>query len=240
MAGLWPQEKHAKFEAALKGNPKVRGESSECRWGRIAAQVAPGITAAECQAYFKQVRSHVKRRAQEDGFRNQQQQQQQEEEQQQQQQQQQPEQEQEQQQRRAPGTQQSRKPQVPGPAESKQTGQTSAQGTVRSYKPSADRHAMRPMSSRVVAKWWQRLDDAVDPISLDPISDLNYPPFELLNGGSGEQATFFDGQILAHYLVSTGNFTHPITRRDLTLKECRYAAHPLVRYKVCLVLRSML
>eukprot|EP01043_Picozoa_sp_COSAG02_P129996 COSAG02_NODE_67625_length_252_cov_1.013072_1_plen_25_part_01 len=25
MADLWPQEKHAKFEAALKGNPKVRG-----------------------------------------------------------------------------------------------------------------------------------------------------------------------------------------------------------------------
>jgi hypothetical protein len=85
------------------------------------------------------------------------------------------------------------------------------------------------MSSRVVTKWWQRLEDAVDPISLDPIADLNYPPFELLNDGSGEQATFFDGRILAHYLVSTGNFTHPMTRRELTVKECRYAAHVHIR-----------
>lgn len=206
MADLWPQAKHAKFEAALKGNPKVRGESSECRWGRIAAQVGPGITAADCQAYFKQVREHVKQRAQEDGLRTQQEQQHH---------------QHHQRQRRAPDTPQSHKLQLPGPVESKQTGQTSTQGAARSCKPSADRHAMRPMSSRVVAKWWQRLDDAVDPISLDPISDLNYPPFELLNDGSSEQTTFFDGQILAHYLVSTGNFAHPITRRDLTLKECR-------------------
>uniref|UniRef100_A0A7S3JUB5 ZNF598/HEL2 PAH domain-containing protein n=1 Tax=Aureoumbra lagunensis TaxID=44058 RepID=A0A7S3JUB5_9STRA len=62
-------------------------------------------------------------------------------------------------------------------------------------------------------KWWQKLSD-IDPISLEPLSELEYPPFEL-------STHYFDGRILAFYLVSTGTFVHPMSREELTLDQCK-------------------
>ena len=51
-----------------------------------------------------------------------------------------------------------------------------------------------------------------------------YPPFVLraagLSGddGDGGQGHFYDGQLLAMYMVSRGVFQCPITRRKLTLR----------------------
>ena len=65
--------------------------------------------------------------------------------------------------------------------------------------------------------WWRRLTEC-DPISLEPLNRLRFPPFEL--GTDATHATYFDGRMLANYLVSTGSFLHPISRRDLTREEC--------------------
>jgi hypothetical protein len=54
-----------------------------------------------------------------------------------------------------------------------------------------------------------------DPISLEP----RFPPFDL--GTDESHATYFDGRVLANYLVSTGSFIHPISRRELTRDECK-------------------
>ena len=65
--------------------------------------------------------------------------------------------------------------------------------------------------------WWRRLTEC-DPISLDPLKNLRFPPFEL--GTDESHASYFDGRVLANYLVSTGSFLHPISRRDITRDEC--------------------
>ena len=39
-------------------------------------------------------------------------------------------------------------------------------------------------------------------------------------------------QVLAHYLVSTGRFQHPITRGELSLEECTALDSYLVRHKL--------
>ena len=71
--------------------------------------------------------------------------------------------------------------------------------------------------------WWRRLTEC-DPISLDPLKELRFPPFEL--GTDSTHATYFDPRMLSNYLVSTGMFLHPISRRELTREECvRLDAH---------------
>ena len=62
-------------------------------------------------------------------------------------------------------------------------------------------------------RWWKKLTD-VDPISLEPLRQLKVAPFDLTVDGT--RSSFFDGKILATYLVSTGQFVHPISRRELT------------------------
>ena len=62
---------------------------------------------------------------------------------------------------------------------------------------------------KITKKWWKNdLDkNVVDPISLDPICDLSYPPFEIISkhtnnsGDAAEVKHYFDGQFLAHYAV---------------------------------------
>jgi len=66
--------------------------------------------------------------------------------------------------------------------------------------------------------WWRRLTDC-DPISLEPLRKLRIEPFELT--ADGVRAYFFDARLLASYLVSSGSFTHPISRRELTRDDCR-------------------
>lgn len=69
-------------------------------------------------------------------------------------------------------------------------------------------------------QWWHSLLSA-DPISLDPLCDLPYPPF-VLSADLTQRSDndYFDGHILALYLVSTGQFTHPVSRRQITREEC--------------------
>ena len=57
------------------------------------------------------------------------------------------------------------------------------------------------------------------------MAELEYPPFELraqLAGKAkpGEANRWFDGKMLGSYLVSTGCFLHPISRRELLKEEC--------------------
>mmetsp|Transcript_4427 Transcript_4427/g.6600 ORF Transcript_4427/g.6600 Transcript_4427/m.6600 type:complete len:484 (+) Transcript_4427:34-1485(+) len=66
--------------------------------------------------------------------------------------------------------------------------------------------------------WWRRLTDC-DPISLEPLRRLRVEPFELT--ADGTRAYFFDARLLSSYLISSGSFTHPISRRDLTREDCR-------------------
>jgi hypothetical protein len=96
----------------------------------------------------------------------------------------------------------------------------------RSPQPPAPRAAtaddQAPTSQTKV--WWRELKDE-DPISLEPLSALEYPPFELrarLDGKAraGEANRYFDGRMLGSYLVSTGCFLHPISRRELLREEC--------------------
>jgi len=73
-------------------------------------------------------------------------------------------------------------------------------------------------------RWWQtELATEEDPISLEPLRKLRYPPFRLRADPDlphWVSADWFDGKVLASYLVSTGQFNHPISRRALTRDEC--------------------
>jgi hypothetical protein len=67
-------------------------------------------------------------------------------------------------------------------------------------------------------------------ISLEPLKALRFPPFEL--GTDESHATYFDGRILANYLVSTGSFLHPISRRELTRDDCERLDRYLSTHKL--------
>ena len=74
---------------------------------------------------------------------------------------------------------------------------------------------------------------AQDPITLEPLSSLPVPPFELLpnnkggpRGEAGRTRHLFDGHVLAEYIVSTGRFENPCTRAELSRDDClRLDAH---------------
>ena len=84
------------------------------------------------------------------------------------------------------------------------------------------------------ARWWTReLAGECDPISLEPLRSLRYPPFECkadptLSHGTGSD--WFDGVTLAAYLVSTGQFFHPISRRELVREDCASLDEYLVEH----------
>lgn len=74
-------------------------------------------------------------------------------------------------------------------------------------------------------RWWSRGGLAAEtcPISLEPIRKFRRPPFELKADPELQHRTagdWFDARILASYLVSRGDFTHPVSRRALTRDEC--------------------
>ncbi|EOD24519.1 hypothetical protein EMIHUDRAFT_206484 [Emiliania huxleyi CCMP1516] len=65
-----------------------------------------------------------------------------------------------------------------------------------------------------------------DPISLEPLRRLRVEPFELAASEETSHSYFFDARLLASYLVSSGSFAHPISRRELTRDDCvRLDAH---------------
>ena len=87
-------------------------------------------------------------------------------------------------------------------------------------------------------RWWVReLISVCDPISLDPIRTLRHPPFELradpAAAHNSPDSDWYDGQLLASYLVSTGNFTHPMSRRELTRAECAALDAYLKENRLC-------
>ncbi|GMH66767.1 hypothetical protein TrRE_jg142, partial [Triparma retinervis] len=66
----------------------------------------------------------------------------------------------------------------------------------------------------------------MDPISLEPLSDLDYPPFQLCSTdptSAPADATihYFDGAVLAYFLVSQMNFIDPLNRRPLLAMELK-------------------
>ena len=80
------------------------------------------------------------------------------------------------------------------------------------------------MSATGGARWWATaLATIEDPISLEPLRKLRYPPFKLPTDPELHHTTdsdWFDGHFLANYLVSTATFMHPISRRAITRDEC--------------------
>eukprot|EP00956_Cyclotella_meneghiniana_P020193 scaffold35338_cov64-Cyclotella_meneghiniana.AAC.3 len=86
------------------------------------------------------------------------------------------------------------------------------------------------MSSSQCHNWWSDLTDEC-PITLEPLSDLPYPPFILYSSNvnpygrppmmakTGSQY-FFDGLALATYVISQGNFVNPLTRKSLSHQDC--------------------
>ena len=82
----------------------------------------------------------------------------------------------------------------------------------------------RALVAALGTRWWvTALAQEDDPISLEPLRKLRYPPFECRTDPSLPHRTssdWFDGRVLAHYLVATANFVHPISRRELSRVEC--------------------
>ncbi|KAL7481454.1 hypothetical protein ACHAW6_007127 [Cyclotella cf. meneghiniana] len=77
-------------------------------------------------------------------------------------------------------------------------------------------------------KWWLSLSEEC-PITLEPLSDLPYPPFILYSTNYNDSGTastvsstqyYFDGLALATYVISQGNFANPLTRKPLTYHDC--------------------
>ena len=66
------------------------------------------------------------------------------------------------------------------------------------------------------ALWWEALDEEC-PITLEPLSSLPYPPFEL----GGGKSNYYDGVALASYMVSRGLFENPLTREPLHYSDCK-------------------
>ena len=73
--------------------------------------------------------------------------------------------------------------------------------------------------------------DEDDPISLEPLAELGYPAFDLpaarerglgspLSRAQAGPPQWFDAKVLSAYLVSTGSFTHPLSRRPVERAEC--------------------
>ena len=59
----------------------------------------------------------------------------------------------------------------------------------------------------------------VDPISLEPLGTLKYPPFEII--GKDGHKHFFDGQCLASYMVGTSSFFNPLSREPISSRVCQ-------------------
>lgn len=84
------------------------------------------------------------------------------------------------------------------------------------------RHAA---NDKIRQRWWCRSGPASEtcPISLEPIRKFRRAPFELKADPDLQHRTagdWFDARYLSSYLVSRGDFTHPVSRRALTREEC--------------------
>jgi len=89
------------------------------------------------------------------------------------------------------------------------------------------KYDVEPTPEVVLDLWWQRdlSEEVCDPISLEPIREMTYPPFGL--GGH-----WFDGAVLATYAVSTSTFANPMTREPMTRQDCRALDEYLVENRL--------
>ena len=53
-----------------------------------------------------------------------------------------------------------------------------------------------------------------------------------VGGASVDAYNYFDGKILSHYLISSGNFSHPVSRRPLSRNECEALDEYMSRHKL--------
>ena len=67
--------------------------------------------------------------------------------------------------------------------------------------------------------WWNSLEQE-DPITLEPLGSLAYPPFALYHRSQGG-ISYFDGMALASFIVARGIFQNPLTREELSYEDCR-------------------
>jgi hypothetical protein len=78
-------------------------------------------------------------------------------------------------------------------------------------------------------QWWHQLTQE-DPISLEALSELPVPPFELFPKSAGEEhgnldvgsrtRHLFDPFVLAQYIVVSGRFENPYNREELSRDDC--------------------
>ena len=106
----------------------------------------------------------------------------------------------------------------------------------------------RPNKKKKKFPWRAHIPEgAVDPISLDPLEDLPYPPFALVieppytpiqtfppsdKPSVNLNLNLFDGRVLAYYLISQLQFIDPLNRRDLTRPELQQLDDYLARHNL--------
>ena len=96
-------------------------------------------------------------------------------------------------------------------------------------------------SIRRLERWW-KTSTACDPITLEPLSELEHPPFELARAEAETTATttekrkeprtdvdaahLFDAAVLAEYVTRAKQFENPLNRVPMTARDCqRLDAH---------------
>ena len=72
-------------------------------------------------------------------------------------------------------------------------------------------------------RWWESSDED-DPITLEPISSLPFPPFSL-------HSSLFDPLSLSAYVISRNKFESPLTRQEMTQADCKRLDEHLAKYK---------
>jgi len=83
-------------------------------------------------------------------------------------------------------------------------------------------------------QWWRRLT-TTDPITLEPLRMLRQPPFRLppdLSLTHETESDYYDPRPLATYLISTGRFEHPFSRRELLETECAALDEHLTKHRL--------
>lgn len=98
-------------------------------------------------------------------------------------------------------------------------------------------------------EWWKE-STACDPITLEPLADLDHPPFELSAGekpkpnkgqGRGKPpmdnpetvvSHLFDAAVLAEYVTKSKQFENPLNRAPMDAGDCRRLDAHLKRHKL--------
>ena len=82
--------------------------------------------------------------------------------------------------------------------------------------------------------WWRDISTC-DPITLEPLADLNHPPFELRakpNPASPAVSHLFDPTCLAEWVTGSKTFENPLTRAPMDATDCRRLDNHLRRCRL--------